>query len=111
MSGARLDRATSPEIREWASDERTTLLVPLLTYGSSGEHQDFAGTLSIGAGATEFLLDELGRSATETFDRLVVVIAHGGNAAPLAAAVGLLRGEGRDIGAWSPRFGGATAEP
>lgn len=83
-----------------------TVVAPVLAYGSSGEHQDFAGTLSIGAVCTELVLVELGRSATETFDRLLFVNAHGGNAAPLAAAVARLRDEGRDVRAWSPRFGG-----
>jgi creatinine amidohydrolase len=82
------------------------VVAPVVPYGSSGEHQDFAGTLSIGAACTELVLVELGRSATETFDRLLFVNAHGGNAAPLAAAVERLREEGRDARAWSPRFGG-----
>jgi creatinine amidohydrolase len=82
------------------------VVAPVLSYGSSGEHQDFAGTLSIGAAATELVLVELGRSATMTFGRLLFVNAHGGNAAPLAAAVDLLRAEGRDVRAWSPRLGG-----
>jgi creatinine amidohydrolase len=81
-------------------------VAPPLAYGSSGEHQDFPGTISIGAEATELVLVELGRSACETFDRLLFVNAHGGNAAPLAAAVARLREEGRDARAWSPRFGG-----
>ncbi|HTR75267.1 MAG TPA: mycofactocin biosynthesis peptidyl-dipeptidase MftE [Solirubrobacterales bacterium] len=81
-------------------------VAPVLPYGASGEHQDFPGTLSIGAEATERVLVELGRSATETFDRIVFVNAHGGNAAPLAAAVALLREEGRDARAWSPHWGG-----
>jgi creatinine amidohydrolase len=82
------------------------IVAPLLPYGSSGEHQGFAGTLSIGAAATELVLVELGRSASETFDRLLFVNAHGGNAAPLAAAVSRLRDEGRDARSWSPRWGG-----
>jgi mycofactocin precursor peptide peptidase len=82
------------------------VVAPLLPYGSSGEHQDFAGTLSIGAEATETVLVELARSATETFPRVVFVNAHGGNVAPLAGAVGRLRAEGRDVRAWSPRFPG-----
>jgi creatinine amidohydrolase len=82
------------------------VVAPVLPYGSSGEHQDFAGTLSIGAEATELVLVELGRSALETFDRLLFVNGHGGNAAPLAAAVERLREEGRDARAWSPRLGG-----
>lgn len=82
------------------------VVAPALAYGSSGEHQDFAGTVSIGAEATELVLVELARSATETFDSVIFVNAHGGNAAPLAAAVALLREEGRDVRAWSPRLGG-----
>jgi mycofactocin precursor peptide peptidase len=83
-----------------------TFVAPTLPYGSSGEHQDFPGTLSIGAEATELILVELGRSAAETFDRLLFVNAHGGNAPALAAAVALLREEGRDVRAWAPRWGG-----
>jgi creatinine amidohydrolase len=83
-----------------------TVVAPTLPYGASGEHQDFAGTLSIGAEATGLVLVELGRSACETFDRLLFVNAHGGNAAPLATAVERLRDEGREVRAWSPRFGG-----
>ncbi len=82
------------------------VVAPTLPYGSSGEHQDFAGTLSIGAEATELVLVELGRSAIETFACVVFVNAHGGNAAPLRAAAARLREEGRDARAWSPAFGG-----
>jgi mycofactocin system creatininase family protein len=91
-----------------AAAGRTTdaVVAPALPYGSSGEHQDFAGTLSIGAEATALVLVELGRSATETFPRGLFVNAHGGNAAPLRAAVSRLRDEGRDARAWAPRFGG-----
>ncbi|HMG40729.1 MAG TPA: creatininase family protein, partial [Acidimicrobiales bacterium] len=46
------------------------------------------------------------RSATESFDRVLFLSAHGGNAGPLAAAVARLRAEGRDVRAFAPRFGG-----
>jgi mycofactocin precursor peptide peptidase len=83
------------------------LVAPPVPYGSSGEHQGFAGTLSIGAAATELLLVELGRSALPaTARRMLLVSAHGGNAGPVAAAVRLLRSEGRDVRAWSPRWRG-----
>lgn len=81
-------------------------VAPALPYGSSAEHQAFPGTLSIGAVCTELVLVELGRSASETFDRLVFVNGHGGNAAPVAAAMELLLAEGHDAVAWFPRFGG-----
>jgi creatinine amidohydrolase len=89
-----------------AAEVPGAIVAPTLPYGSSGEHQDFDGTLSIGAEATELVLVELARSATETFERVLFVNAHGGNVSPLAAAVGRLREESRDVRAWSPRFGG-----
>ncbi|HST65927.1 MAG TPA: mycofactocin biosynthesis peptidyl-dipeptidase MftE, partial [Mycobacteriales bacterium] len=83
------------------------VVAPALPYGSSGEHAGFAGTLSIGAAATELVLVELGRSALPaSFARLLLVSAHGGNAGPVTAAVRLLRSEGRDVRAWSPRWDG-----
>jgi mycofactocin precursor peptide peptidase len=83
------------------------LVAPALPYGSSGEHDGFAGTLSIGAAATELVLVELGRSALPgSFRRLLLVSAHGGNAGPVTAAVRRLRSEGRDVRAWSPRWRG-----
>lgn len=81
-------------------------VAPALPYGSSGEHAAFAGTLSIGAAATALVLVELCRSATATWSRVLLVSAHGGNAAPLRRAVERLRGEGRDVRAWEPRWPG-----
>lgn len=78
------------------------VIAPALPYGSSGEHQGFPGTLSIGQSAVELLLVELGRSATETFSRVVFVSSHGGNAQPVARAVRRLQTEGRQVRAWSP---------
>ncbi len=101
------DSTIATALAQVAADEIPgVMLAPLLPFGSSGEHQGFTGTLSIGAEATELVLIELGRSATETFDRVLFVNAHGGNAAPLAAAVARLREEGRDVCAFSPRWDG-----
>jgi len=79
---------------------------PPVAYGSSGEHQDFAGTLSIGQAALELLLVELCRSATVTFSRVLLVSTHGGNAAPVRRAEQRLRSESRDVRAWMPRWHG-----
>jgi creatinine amidohydrolase len=93
--------------RSLAERRADVLVAPALPYGSSGEHDGFAGTLSIGAAATELVLVELGRSALPgSFRRLLLVSAHGGNAGPVTAAVRLLRSEGRDVRAWSPRWRG-----
>ncbi|WP_290053688.1 mycofactocin biosynthesis peptidyl-dipeptidase MftE [Amycolatopsis solani] len=82
------------------------LVAPAVAYGSSGEHADFAGTLSIGQEATEFLLLELGRSAAETFGRLLFVSAHGGNTGPVTRAAARLRAESRDVSVFRPQWPG-----
>ena len=84
------------------------LVAPLLPYGSAGEHAAFPGTLSIGAAALEMVVVELVRSADD-FGGVVLVSGHGGNAAPLAAAVATLRTEGRRVLAWTPRVPGGDA--
>ncbi|MGN5235894.1 MULTISPECIES: mycofactocin biosynthesis peptidyl-dipeptidase MftE [unclassified Rhodococcus (in: high G+C Gram-positive bacteria)] len=76
-------------------------LAPPLAYGASGEHEGFAGTVSIGADVTKAMLVEYGRSACRWAQRVLFVNGHGGNAYPLAEAVALLRYEGRDV-AWLP---------
>jgi len=77
-----------------------TVLAPGLPYGSSGEHQGFPGTLSIGQDALRAVLVELVRSA-DWAARVAFVNGHGGNAAALAGAVTQLRDEGHDVG-WLP---------
>lgn len=91
-----------------AGSRPDTLVAPLLPYGSAGEHAGFPGTLSIGAAALELVVVELVRSA-DAFAGVVLVSGHGGNAAPLAAAVATLRAEGRQVLAWTPRVPGADA--
>jgi mycofactocin system creatininase family protein len=82
------------------------VLAPVLPYGASGEHAEFAGTLSIGREALELVVVELVRSATLTWRRVLLVSGHGGNAVPLSRAVHRLRGEGRDVLVWSPPWRG-----
>jgi creatinine amidohydrolase len=78
------------------------LVAPPLAYGGSGEHEDFPGTLSIGTEAVELLLVELGRSATRTFSRMLLVSTHGGNAGAVRRAERRLRAESRDVRTWLP---------
>ena len=79
------------------------LVAPALPYGSAGEHAAFPGTMSIGAAALELVLMELVRSA-DAFAGVVLVSAHGGNTAPLTAAMATMRSEGRHVLGWSPRI-------
>jgi creatinine amidohydrolase len=94
-------------VSRMAAERAPRLLVaPALLYGSSGEHQAFPGTLSIGSEATELVLLELGRSATVGFGSVMLVNAHGGNSEAVARAVARLAAEGRPVAAWSPQWGG-----
>lgn len=91
-------------VRGLAEARAGVVAAPALAYGSSGEHHGFAGTLSIGGPALELVLFELVRAATATFERVLLLCAHGGNAAPLLAAERRLRSEGREVRAWLPRW-------
>ena len=89
-----------------ATNDPLLVVAPVVAYGSSGEHDGFAGTLSIGRAATEELLVELGRSASRDFAHVVLACAHGGNAAPLDGALGRLAAEGHPVTGWWPRWSG-----
>ena len=99
-------RSPSPSPRERRPRSRARSSPRPCPTGRAGSTRASPGPSRSARQATELVLVELGRSATETFDRVLFVNAHGGNAAPLAAAVRLLREESRDVRAWSPRFGG-----
>ena len=60
-----------------------TWVAPPVAYGSSGEHQSFPGTASIGTEALALVLVELARSMRTWARRVVFVNAHGGNVAAL----------------------------
>src|SRR3546814_7067 len=80
---------------------RETLVAPAIAYGSSGEHQDFPGTSSMGTGVLHDLVVELTRSTGTWADRTVFVNAHGGNQTALRGAVAQLVYERHDV-AWLP---------
>jgi creatinine amidohydrolase len=84
------------------------VVAPAVAFGSSGEHADFAGTISVGTDVLTSVLVEIGRSA-DAFAAVVFVNGHGGNAEALDAAVGLLRAESRTVSAWSWSLPGADA--
>jgi len=86
-----------------------TALAPAIAYGSSGEHQSFAGTISIGTEALTQVLVEYARSATQWCRRIVFVNGHGGNIEATVSAVRLLRSEGRDIAWWACAVEGGDA--
>src|SRR6476661_9843684 len=61
-------------------------VAPALSYGSSGEHAGFPGTLSLGQHVLEEVVVELVRSA-DHFSDVTLVAWHGGNAQPVARAI------------------------
>ncbi len=84
-------------------------MAPAIAYGDSGEHQSFAGTISIGTEALTMLLVEYGRSAGCWAQRMAFVNGHGGNVVALQRAVRQLRSEGRDVGWCACAVAGADA--
>jgi creatinine amidohydrolase len=90
--------------RRLASARPDVLIAPAVAYGSSGEHDGFAGTLTVSPAAVEQLVLELGRSATKVFRHVLFVSAHGGNAEPVTRAVHRLRSRSRHVTLFQPRW-------
>lgn len=74
---------------------RRAVCAPAVEFGASGEHEGFAGTVSIGTEALTCLLLELVRSATRWCGPVLLISGHGGNADALAAASRRLQYENR----------------
>lgn len=93
------------------------VVAPPLGITASGEHQSFPGTLSIGTSVFEQVVVEVCRSALppkgsglpEPFRGVLFVNGHGGNVQPFAAALDLLRSEGRDVRVWHPLVPGGDS--
>ena len=97
-----------------AAQRDRVVVAPPITIGASGEHEGFAGTLSIGTLALETLVVELARSAlppdgSGPFEGVALVNGHGGNIEALARAEALLAAEGRDVLVWHPRVPGGDS--
>lgn len=97
------DTTIAVAVAEQAADALggDALVAPALTYGSSGEHQAFAGTTSIGTDVLHRVVVELVRSMRTWSGRIVLVNAHGGNLAALSSAVVQMVDEGHDV-SWVP---------
>jgi creatinine amidohydrolase len=86
-------------------------VAPPLTFGASGEHAGFPGTLSIGTPVLIELLVELGRDAARDWEAMLLVNAHGGNRDAVETALARLQAEGRraDVFHVTPAGGDAHA--
>ena len=87
-----------------AMANNNTLIAPPIAIAASGEHDGFAGTLSIGASALTTVIVELVRSASWATG-VVLVNSHGGNVSALRAAISLLQMEHHQVTAWWPQLG------
>ena len=90
--------ANTLAVRLRSGFESNWMVAPAIGYGASGEHEGFAGTVSIGTLVLAEVLVEFARSACRWAPRLVFVNGHGGNVEALRRAVALVRSEGRDAG-------------
>ena len=77
------------------------VVAPAIAISASGEHQGFAGTLSIGTDALVSVIVELCRSA-DWADGVILVNGHGGNADAIARARSVLMHERRHVLIWWP---------
>lgn len=97
------DTRIATAIAATAAERRNDVVVaPALSFGASGEHQGFAGTVSIGSEALRLVLVELARSLGPEFDGLALLSWHGGNADAVHQAVNQLQAEGHDAVAIAP---------
>jgi creatinine amidohydrolase/Fe(II)-dependent formamide hydrolase-like protein len=72
------------------------IVLPLIPYGVSYHHDDFAGTLSISPGALSQLVHEIGvAAARHGISKLIIINGHGGNSPALHFAAQLIN---RDTG-------------
>lgn len=91
-----------------AAHRSDTLVAPAIAFGSSGEHEGFAGTLSIGTEVLCSVLVELVRSNRD-MDHIVFVNGHGGNLDAVRGATAVLVEQGQSVIAHSPSVPGGDA--
>jgi creatinine amidohydrolase len=95
--------------RRLAEARDDTVVGPTFAVGASGEHQGFAGTLSIGTAALATVLSELVRSSRESFRGVVIISGHGGNREALDAVASLSSDEGDAVVCFLPHIEGGDA--
>ncbi|MDH3207499.1 MAG: creatininase family protein [Gemmatimonadota bacterium] len=72
------------------------LVLPLIAYGVSYHHDDFAGTVSVGPDVLSQMVYQIGMSvARQGIDKLVIVNGHGGNGPALHFAAQMINRDAR----------------
>lgn len=106
--GPHLPLRTDSLVAAWLCDSLAAsrddvVVAPLLGVGASGEHDGFAGTLSIGTEVLAAVCVELVRSARRWARGVVFVSGHGGNADALGAVERVCAHEGDAVVTWLAR--------
>lgn len=86
-----------------AARRADVVVAPAMLVTASGEHADFAGTLSIGTDVTALAIVEYARSA-DWASGIIFVNGHGGNHTAVSRAVETVRAEGCRAAAWWPHI-------
>jgi creatinine amidohydrolase/Fe(II)-dependent formamide hydrolase-like protein len=74
-----------------ACSDPKPILFPLVAYGVSYHHEDFAGTISVSNETLSRLVYEIGMSAAKNgITKLIIINGHGGNAATLNFAAQMI---------------------
>lgn len=95
------DSIIATAVAESAASHLNAVVAPVIAYGASGEHQSFAGTVSIGSEALQLMVVELVRSLATWAGGILFVNGHGGNVTSLARAVPRMIAETHPV-AWVP---------
>jgi mycofactocin system creatininase family protein len=104
------DTRIAVELGRRLSRARTDVVVaPPVSYGASGEHAGFAGTLLIDHAVLADLLLELIRSARASFSGVILISAHGGNHEALSLVSERCRVDGEAAALWTPAVPGGDA--
>ncbi len=104
------DTRIAMALTDMLSNERPDVMVaPPVSYGASGEHAAFPGTLLVHHGVLFQMLVEIVRSARAAFRGVVVVSAHGGNHEGLSLVESQCRDDGDDVLIWNTRAEGGDA--
>ncbi|WP_182379225.1 mycofactocin biosynthesis peptidyl-dipeptidase MftE [Nocardioides sp. WS12] len=91
------DTVIATAVAKCAAERLNAWVAPAIAYGSSGEHQSFPGTVSVGTEALAHTVIELVRSMRTWAGRVLLVNGHGGNITALKRAVDQLTHEGHDV--------------
>jgi mycofactocin system creatininase family protein len=112
--GPHLPLDTDTQVAAWLGERLAeirpdVLVAPAVTYGASGEHAAFPGTLLINHRVLADLLIELVRSARDAFAGVVLVSGHGGNQEGLSLVDERCRADGDEVLIWSATTPGGDA--